>query len=77
MSNLLNELFPIVLSNNCVSLQNPEKLIPVVILNALKEESIPVYGKGLNIREWFYVSEKDIKLTIKAINNRYKGSLKR
>lgn len=44
-------------SNNYGPWQYPEKLIPVVILKALKEEPIPVYGKGLNIREWLYVSD--------------------
>ena len=44
-------------SNNYGPWQYPEKLIPVVILKALKEEPIPVYGKGLNVREWIYVSD--------------------
>lgn len=44
-------------SNNYGPWQYPEKLIPVVILKALQEEKIPVYGKGQNIREWLYVSD--------------------
>ena len=44
-------------SNNYGPWQYPEKLIPVVILKALNNEKIPVYGKGQNIREWLYVSD--------------------
>jgi dTDP-glucose 4,6-dehydratase len=44
-------------SNNYGPSQYPEKLIPVVILKALKNEKIPVYGKGQNIREWLFVSD--------------------
>lgn len=42
-------------SNNYGPYQFPEKLIPVVILRCIREESIPVYGKGENIRDWLYV----------------------
>jgi dTDP-glucose 4,6-dehydratase len=44
-------------SNNYGWWQYPEKLIPVVILKALSNEPIPVYGRGLNIREWLFVSD--------------------
>ncbi len=44
-------------SNNYGYWQYPEKLIPVVILKALKNEPIPVYGNGQNIREWLFVSD--------------------
>ncbi len=44
-------------SNNYGHWQYPEKLIPVVILKALNNEKIPVYGTGQNIREWLYVSD--------------------
>jgi dTDP-glucose 4,6-dehydratase len=44
-------------SNNYGPFQFPEKLIPVVILKALRGESIPVYGKGDNIRDWLYVED--------------------
>jgi dTDP-glucose 4,6-dehydratase len=44
-------------SNNYGPYQFPEKLIPVVILKALRDESIPVYGKGENIRDWLYVGD--------------------
>ena len=51
---------PVVLtncSNNYGPYHFPEKLIPVVILNALAGKEIPVYGKGENIRDWLYVED--------------------
>ncbi len=44
-------------SNNYGPWQYPEKFIPVVIYKALKDEKIPVYAQGLNVREWLYVSD--------------------
>ena len=44
-------------SNNYGPWQYPEKLIPVVILKALQGEDIPIYGKGLNIRDWLFVDD--------------------
>ncbi|OMH40760.1 dTDP-glucose 4,6-dehydratase [Desulfurobacterium indicum] len=44
-------------SNNYGYWQYPEKLIPVVILKALNNEPIPVYGTGQNVREWLFVSD--------------------
>ena len=44
-------------SNNYGPFHFPEKLIPVVILNALAGKPIPVYGQGLNIRDWLYVED--------------------
>lgn len=44
-------------SNNYGPYQFPEKLIPVVILKALRGEAIPVYGRGENIRDWLYVGD--------------------
>jgi len=44
-------------SNNYGPYQFPEKLIPVVILKCLRQEKIPVYGKGENIRDWLYVED--------------------
>ena len=44
-------------SNNYGPWQYPEKFIPVIILKALNNERIPVYGKGENIREWLFVSD--------------------
>ncbi len=51
---------PIVLtncSNNYGPYHFPEKLIPVVILNALHGKPIPVYGRGENVRDWLYVED--------------------
>jgi dTDP-glucose 4,6-dehydratase len=51
---------PVVLtncSNNYGPYHFPEKLIPVVILNALHGRAIPVYGKGENVRDWLYVED--------------------
>jgi len=44
-------------SNNYGPWQYPEKLIPVVILKALNNEPVPVYGTGENIREWLFVTD--------------------
>jgi dTDP-glucose 4,6-dehydratase len=44
-------------SNNYGPYQYPEKLIPVMILNALKDRPLPVYGDGLNVRDWLYVDD--------------------
>lgn len=44
-------------SNNYGPYQFPEKLIPVVILNAVNGKDIPVYGKGDNVRDWLYVED--------------------
>jgi len=44
-------------SNNYGPFQFPEKLIPLVIQKALAGESLPVYGDGLNIRDWLYVAD--------------------
>ena len=44
-------------SNNYGPYQYPEKLIPVVILNALQGKPIPVYGTGENVRDWLYVHD--------------------
>ena len=44
-------------SNNYGPYQFPEKLIPLMILNALNDKPLPVYGKGENIRDWLYVED--------------------
>ncbi len=52
-------------SNNYGPYQFPEKLIPVVILNALEGRPIPVYGQGSQVRDWLYVEDHaDALLTI-------------
>ena len=42
-------------SNNYGPYQFPEKLIPLMIINSLNEKKLPVYGDGLNVRDWIYV----------------------
>lgn len=44
-------------SNNYGPYQFPEKLIPLMIANALAEKPLPVYGEGLNVRDWLYVDD--------------------
>lgn len=51
-------------SNNYGPYQYPEKLIPVMIQNALNNEKLPVYGKGLNIRDWLYVEDHCIAIDL-------------
>src|ERR1700756_1520117 len=44
-------------SNNYGPNQFPEKLIPLMIIKALRDESLPVYGDGLNVRDWIHVDD--------------------
>ena len=44
-------------SNNYGPFQFPEKLIPLIILNALEGKPLPVYGDGMNVRDWLYVGD--------------------
>jgi dTDP-glucose 4,6-dehydratase len=44
-------------SNNYGPYQFPEKLIPLMILNALADKPLPVYGEGKNVRDWLYVTD--------------------
>jgi dTDP-glucose 4,6-dehydratase len=44
-------------SNNYGPYQFPEKLIPLMITNALEDKELPVYGDGLNVRDWLYVED--------------------
>uniref|UniRef100_UPI0026256F87 dTDP-glucose 4,6-dehydratase n=1 Tax=uncultured Pelagimonas sp. TaxID=1618102 RepID=UPI0026256F87 len=59
---------PVVLSNcsnNYGPYHFPEKLIPVVILNALAGKALPIYGDGSNVRDWLYVEDHaDALLTV-------------
>jgi dTDP-glucose 4,6-dehydratase len=51
---------PVVLSNcsnNYGPFHFPEKLVPVIILNALDEKPLPIYGDGSNVRDWLYVED--------------------
>jgi dTDP-glucose 4,6-dehydratase len=50
-------------SNNYGPFQFPEKLIPLTILNALHGKPLPVYGDGLNVRDWLYVEDHCIAIT--------------
>jgi dTDP-glucose 4,6-dehydratase len=51
-------------SNNYGPCQFPEKLIPTAIIKALAGEPIPVYGKGLNVRDWLFVDDHVKALTL-------------
>jgi dTDP-glucose 4,6-dehydratase len=44
-------------SNNYGPMQFPEKLIPLMILNAVERKPLPIYGAGLNVRDWLYVDD--------------------
>jgi len=44
-------------TNNFGPYQFPEKLVTLAITNALEDKSIPIYGKGLNIRDWIYIDD--------------------
>ena len=57
-------------SNNYGPYQFPEKLLPLMILNALEGKTLPVYGDGLNVRDWLYV--RDHCTAIWTIMNRGK-----
>lgn len=54
-------------SNNYGPFHFPEKLIPLVILNALEGKTLPVYGNGLQIRDWLYV-EDHAKALVKVVS---------
>ena len=51
-------------SNNYGPYHFPEKLIPVVILNALAGKPLPIYGDGQNIRDWLYVEDHAVALLL-------------
>lgn len=51
-------------SNNYGPLQFPEKLIPLMIINALNNKKLPVYGDGLNVRDWIYVLDHNDAITL-------------
>jgi dTDP-glucose 4,6-dehydratase len=44
-------------SNNYGPYQFPEKLVPLMISNALQDKALPVYGNGMNVRDWLYVED--------------------
>lgn len=57
-------------SNNYGPYQFPEKLIPLMIINALNDKRLPVYGDGLNVRDWIYVLDhnKAVELVLEKGN---------
>ena len=57
-------------SNNYGPYQFPEKLIPVVISKALKDEPIPVYGTGENVRDWIHVHDHNIGVDLIVRNGK-------
>ena len=50
-------------SNNYGPYQFPEKLLPVMIIKCLREQPLPVYGEGLNVRDWLFVEDHAKALT--------------
>lgn len=57
-------------SNNYGPYQFPEKLIPVVISKALKDEKIPVYGTGENVRDWIHVHDHNVGVDLIVRNGK-------
>tara|TARA_B100001093_G_scaffold520214_1_gene613683 strand:+ start:3361 stop:4416 length:1056 start_codon:yes stop_codon:yes gene_type:complete len=55
-------------SNNYGPYQFPEKLIPLMILNALDGKNLPIYGDGMQVRDWLYVDDHAEALTLVALN---------
>lgn len=49
-------------SNNYGPFQFPEKLIPLMIINSLNDKKLPVYGDGMNVRDWIYVIDHNIAI---------------
>lgn len=64
---------PVILSNcsnNYGPYQFPEKLIPLMVINALEEQPLPVYGNGSNVRDWLYVDDHARALVTVATKGR-------
>ncbi len=57
-------------SNNYGPYQFPEKLIPLMIINALNNKKLPVYGDGLNVRDWIYVLDHNRAIDLVLENGR-------
>ena len=57
-------------SNNYGPYQHPEKLIPLMINNILERKPLPVYGQGLNVRDWIYVEDHARGILMAAVNGR-------
>jgi len=61
-------------SNNYGPYQYPEKLIPLFITNALDNQPLPLYGDGLNVRDWIHVDDHSAALIV-ALNNGRPGEI--
>ncbi len=61
-------------SNNYGPYQFPEKLIPLMINNALSDKELPVYGKGINIRDWIYVTDHCVAILKILLDGRIGGA---
>lgn len=61
-------------SNNYGPFQFPEKLIPLMVINALNDKPLPVYGDGLNVRDWLHVEDHCAALTT-VLENGKKGGV--
>ena len=57
-------------SNNFGPWQFPEKFIPTIILKSIKNEGIPIYGEGKNIRDWLFVEDHIDALILIAKNGK-------
>ncbi len=57
-------------SNNYGPYQFPEKLIPLMILNATRSKPLPIYGDGMNVRDWLYVSDHCAAIRVVLENGR-------
>lgn len=61
-------------SNNYGPFQFPEKLIPLMVINALNNKELPVYGDGMNIRDWIYVVDHN-KAILKVLEEGKNGEV--
>lgn len=57
-------------SNNYGPYQFPEKLIPLIVQKATNDESLPVYGKGANVRDWLYVGDHNEAINLIVRNGK-------
>jgi dTDP-glucose 4,6-dehydratase len=57
-------------SNNYGPFQFPEKLIPLFTLNALSGKSLPIYGDGMNVRDWLHVEDHCLGIELALLNGR-------
>jgi len=57
-------------SNNYGPFQFPEKLIPLMVINAIRDRPLPVYGDGLNVRDWIHVEDHCAAIVAVLLNGR-------